>query len=57
MPDVASPHALLGNILLREQDAQGALDEYHEYLRLEPFGSMAPAVREVVEKLEKALHS
>ena len=45
MPDVASPHALLGNILLREEDAQGALDEYHEYLRLEPFGSMAPAVR------------
>lgn len=57
MPDVASPHALLGNILLREQDAQGALDEYQEYLRLEPFGSMAPAVRQVVEKLEKALHS
>ncbi len=56
MPDAASPHALLGNILLREQDAQGALDEYHEYLRLEPFGSMAPAVRAVVEKLEKALH-
>jgi len=57
MPDVASPHALLGNILLREQDAEGALDEYHEYLRLEPFGRMAPAVRQVVEKLEKALHS
>ena len=57
MPDVASPHALLGNILLREEDAQGALDEYHEYLRLEPFGSMAPAIRQVVEKLEKALHS
>jgi tetratricopeptide (TPR) repeat protein len=57
MPDVASPHALLGNILLREEDAQGALDEYHEYLRLEPFGSMAPAVRQVVEKLEKSLHS
>lgn len=57
MPDVASPHALLGNILLRDEDAQGALDEYHEYLRLEPFGAMAPAIRQVVEKLEKALHS
>jgi len=56
MPDAASRHALLGNILLREQDAQGALGEYHEYLRLEPFGSMAPAVRAVAEKLEKALH-
>jgi len=57
MPNAALPHALLGNILLREEDAQGALDQYHEYLRLDPFGSMAPAVREVVEKLEKALHS
>ncbi len=57
MPKAASPHALLGNILLREQDARGALDEYREYLRLEPFGSMAPAVRQVVEELEKALHS
>ncbi len=56
MPDVASAHALLGNILLREQNAPGALDEYHEYLRLEPLGAMAPAVRQVVEKLEKALH-
>lgn len=56
MPDVGSPHALLGNILLREENPQGALDEYHEYLRLEPFGSLAPAVREVVEKLEKTLH-
>ena len=56
MPGAASLHALLGNILLREQDAQGALDEYHEYLRLEPLGSMAPAVRQVVEKLEKSLH-
>jgi len=56
MPDVASPHALLGNILLREQNAPGALDEYHEYLRVEPFGSMAPAIREVVAKLEKSLH-
>jgi len=55
MPDVASAHALLGNILLREQNAPGALDEYHEYLRLEPLGAMAPAVRQVVEKLEKAL--
>src|SRR5262249_17841054 len=54
MPDAALPHALLGNILLRTHDPQGALSEYREYLRLEPFGSMAPAIREVVVKLEKA---
>ena len=56
MPDVASPHALLGNIMLRERDAQGALHEYEEYLRLDPSGSMAPGVRQMIEKLQKVLH-
>jgi tetratricopeptide (TPR) repeat protein len=57
MPDVASPHALLGNILLRERNAQGALHEYQEYLRLDANGSMAPGVRQMVEKLQKATNS
>jgi tetratricopeptide (TPR) repeat protein len=56
MPDVAGPHALLGNILLRERNPQGALHEYQEYLRLDPNGSMAPGVRQMIEKLQKALH-
>jgi len=56
MPDVAGPHALLGNILLRERNPQGALHEYQEYLRLDPDGSMAPGVRQMIEKLQKALH-
>jgi Flp pilus assembly protein TadD len=56
MPDLASPHALLGNILLREGNPQGALHEYQEYLRLDPNGSMAPGVHQMIEKLQKALH-
>lgn len=56
MPAVGPPHALLGNILLRERNPQGALDEYQEYLRLEPLGSLAPAVRQVVEQLKESTH-
>ena len=56
MPEAAPPHALLGNILLREGNPQGALDEYQQYLLLDPFGSLAPAVRQVVEKLKEPTH-
>lgn len=56
MPDVAGPHALLGNIHLRERNPQDALHEYQEYLRLDPDGSMAPGVHRMIEKLQRALH-
>ena len=56
MPDVAGPHALLGNVFLRERNAQSALYEYQEYLRLDPNGSMALGVRQMIERLQKALH-
>jgi cytochrome c-type biogenesis protein CcmH/NrfG len=55
LPEMASAHVLLANIRLKQRDAAGALHEYQEYLRLEPDGAMAPQVREMVEKLQKAL--
>ncbi len=54
LPNLASPHVLLGNILLRERNVQGAVHEYQEYLRLDPNGSMAQGVRQMIEKLQGA---
>ncbi len=54
MPDLAAAHVLLGNILLRKQDLNGALREYQTYLRLEPNGSMAVATRDMIEKIKSS---
>ena len=55
LPDLAAAHVLLANIRLKLRDAPGALHEYQEYLRIEPQGAMAPQVREMIEKIQKAL--
>ena len=54
MPDLAAPHVLLANILLRKHDVDGALREYQTYLRLVPNGSMATGTRDVIEKIKSS---
>ena len=53
--DYAGPHALLGNISIQREDPESALKEFQEYLRLDPEGSLAPSVKEIVAQLKKAL--
>jgi len=55
LPDLAAARVLLANIKLKQRDAAGALHEYQEYLRIEPQGAIAPQVRDMVEKIQKAL--
>jgi Flp pilus assembly protein TadD len=54
MPDLAGAHVVLGNILLRRQDLDGALRQYQAYLRLEPNGSMAAETRGMIEKIKSS---
>ena len=53
--DYASPHILMGNIYLQEENPNFALTEFQEYLRLEPQGPDALAVKEIVAKIQKAV--
>ncbi len=48
-------HLLMGNILMRKRDAPAALQEFKEYLRLEPDGPFAGPTRDLVAKIEQAL--
>ena len=54
-PDVPGVHVLMGNILLQERDNAGALQQFNEYLRLDPHGPMSDAVRSMVSKLQKVV--
>ena len=53
--DYAGPHALMGNIYLQQENPEAALKEFEECLRLDPEGSMALAVKEIIAQLKKAL--
>jgi tetratricopeptide (TPR) repeat protein len=53
--DYAGPHALMGNIYLQHEDAEAALAEFEECLRLDPEGSFAPSAKEIIAQLKKAL--
>jgi tetratricopeptide (TPR) repeat protein len=53
--DYAGPHTLMGNIYLQQEDPEAALKEFEESLRLDPESSMAPAVKDMIAQLKKAL--
>jgi tetratricopeptide (TPR) repeat protein len=52
--DYAGPHALLGNIDIQKEDPEDALAEFQECLRLDPEGSLAPQVKQIIAQLKKA---
>jgi tetratricopeptide (TPR) repeat protein len=54
-PSNAPAHVMMGNIMLRRRDANGALAEFKKYLELEPKGPLADSTKQIVEKIEKAL--
>jgi tetratricopeptide (TPR) repeat protein len=53
--EYAGPHALMGNIYLQQENPEAALKEFEESLRLDPESSMAPAVKDIIAQLKKAL--
>jgi tetratricopeptide (TPR) repeat protein len=53
--DFAPAHVLMGNIYLRRRDANAATAEFQEYLRLDPQGQYAEAVKQMISKIQKAL--
>jgi tetratricopeptide (TPR) repeat protein len=53
-PNLAGAHLLKGNLLLRVGRANDAVNEFNEYLRLEPNGPFAGETRTLVDKIKKA---
>ena len=53
-PNLAAAHLLKGNLLLRVTRTADAVNEFDEYLRLEPNGAFANETRALVEKIRKA---
>ena len=54
-PDLVGAHIMLGNVLLKKGDGQGALNEFQTYLKLAPDGPMAQGARDIIPKIEAAL--
>ncbi len=54
-PDNPKQHVMMGNILLRERNADGALKEFREALRLDPTGPNAEAIGQMITRIEAVL--
>jgi tetratricopeptide (TPR) repeat protein len=54
-PNDAGQHVMMGNILLRERDAVGALKEFKQAVRVDPKGPLAAPSQQMVDKIEAAL--
>ncbi len=54
-PDDAGQHILMGNIMLRERNAPGALKEFQKAVRLDPKGPMAEPTRQMIGRIQAAL--
>ena len=54
-PDVASWHILMGNIDLKKGDGQGAITEFQAYLKLDPNGTAAASVHDMIPKIQAAM--
>jgi tetratricopeptide (TPR) repeat protein len=54
-PDVASWHILMGNIDLKKGDGLGAIAEFQAYLKLDPNGTAAASIREMIPKIQTAM--
>lgn len=53
-PNLPGAHLLKGNLLLRVGRANDAVNEFNEYLRLEPNGPFAGETRTLLDKIKKA---
>jgi len=56
-PAFPLPHIIMGNIFLRRRDANSAMTEYRQYLKLDPQGPQSGAVQAMMARIEKALGS
>jgi len=56
-PDLAQAHLVKGNLYLKVGRAPDAVNEFEEYLRLDPKGPFAEQTRASADKIKKALAS
>jgi hypothetical protein len=54
-PDLAGAHLLKGNLLFKAKRAEDALNEFEEYVRLDPKGEFVAQTRALVQKIKLAL--